>query len=104
MSREPRAKQREFLKLDRPFFDKSLVRRFSSFEKPRHRPVISKSPIYQQKATYVDFLLSKNFIFGPALYRAGPPLHNPNRLYQAVGPDARLPWAVIGTVSQLTSG
>ena len=32
MSRELRAKQREVLKLARPFFDKSLVRSFSSFE------------------------------------------------------------------------
>ena len=34
MSPELRAKQREFLKLARPFFDKSLVRSFSSLERP----------------------------------------------------------------------
>lgn len=33
MSWESRAKQRELLKLPRPFLDKSLVRSFSSFEK-----------------------------------------------------------------------
>jgi hypothetical protein len=33
MSRKSRAKQREVLKLGRPFFNKSLVRSFSSFEK-----------------------------------------------------------------------
>ena len=38
MSRELRAKQREFLKLARPFFDKSLVRSFSCFEKLHLRP------------------------------------------------------------------
>lgn len=59
MSRESRAKQREFLKLARPFFDKSLVRSFSSFEKPRHRLVISKSPIYQQKPRMQIFFFRK---------------------------------------------
>lgn len=37
MSRESRAKQWELLKLDRPFFNKSLVRSFSSLEIPLHR-------------------------------------------------------------------
>jgi len=44
MSRESRAKQREFLKLARPFFDKSLVRSFSSFEKPHYWPGTLPSP------------------------------------------------------------
>jgi hypothetical protein len=41
MSCGSRAKQREFLKVSRPFFDKSQVRSFSSFEKTVIGPPLS---------------------------------------------------------------
>ena len=65
MSPELRAKQREFLKLARPFFDKSLVRSYSSFEKPCHRPGHLKIAHLSTKANYAAFLLSKNPIMSP---------------------------------------
>jgi len=44
MSWERRAKQREFLHRPLLFFDKSLVRSFSFFEKPPHRLGYSPYP------------------------------------------------------------
>lgn len=85
VSEESRTKQREVLKLDRPFFDKSLVRSYSSFERLHHPPGtipcwpglcligIACSGLFASKLDLLDGAVSQ-FSLGQSYRRLDPPL------------------------------